>query len=236
MFNVGRILIACLLGVSVSAGQADAQYSDARFSDDQYSDAQQPVAHRGSLTDSLAEGGMDIRSQARQPVIKASYISPATKQVAQVDSGFPTLSPPTETNQATATTTSSSSKSFGPLVTTGFSLVVVLGLFAGLVWVTRRYGNASMTQSGVPSDVMKSLGSTAIDARTRVTLLRCGNRIIVMAQTATGVHPLSEITDPAEVQRLTAMCNGETVSQANPTFADALRQANRRGGSVEFAG
>lgn len=160
--------------------------------------------------------------------------TPVSESVSE--SGFPALVHPTATDQAAAEKSASASKSFGPLVTTGCALAVVLGLFAGLVWLTRRYGNGSMTQTGIPSEVMKSLGSTPIDARTRVTLLRCGNRIIVMAQTATGVHPLSEITDPVEVQRLTAMCNGESVSQVEPTFAEALRHANRNNSAVAFSG
>jgi flagellar biosynthetic protein FliO len=178
---------------------------------------------------------------ASRSVAPASYetsTQPDQNPQSLANSGFPSLVSPAATEQATTEHASATRKSFGPLVPPGFSLVVVLGLFAGLVWVTRRYGNGSMTQTGIPSDVMKSLGSTAIDARTRVTLLRCGNRIIVMAQTASGVHPLSEISDPAEVQRLTSMCNGETVSPASlesePTFAEALRQANRRGKQPAF--
>jgi flagellar biosynthetic protein FliO len=189
------------------------------------------------------QSNFQTASQSVAPASFETSTPQAHKPESLANSGFPTLARPNSNPQSAAKDATSTSKSFGPLVTTGFSLVVVLGLFAGLVWVTRRYGNGSMTQTGVPSDVMKSLGSTAIDARTRVTLLRCGNRIIVMAQTASGVHPLSEITDPAEVQRLTAMCNGETVSQGSlqgePTFAEALRQANghhksRRGKQIAF--
>ncbi|QDT08620.1 FliO/MopB family protein [Planctomycetes bacterium K23_9] len=173
-----------------------------------------------------------------RPIDQTSYetpLQPPRDFSPPADSGFPTLVRSTSNDQPTVDDDPSKSKSFGPLVTTGFSLVVVLGLFAGLVWVTRRYGNASMTQTGLPTDAMKSLGSTAIDARTRITLLRCGSRIIVMAQTATGVHPLSEITEPIEVQRLTAMCNGESVSAIEPTFAEALRNANRQPATMAFS-
>ncbi|NND99494.1 MAG: flagellar biosynthetic protein FliO [Pirellulaceae bacterium] len=162
--------------------------------------------------------GFDFPNQNRQVVAQTNYESTATPIAATPS--FPSLAPRSHDDVVPAE--GSKSKSFGPLITTSFSLVVVLGLFAGLVWITRRYGNGSMTQGAIPSDVMKSLGSTPIDARTRVTMLLCGNRIIVMAQTASGVHPLSEITDPAEVHRLTAACTG----QAHPSFAETLRQTD----------
>lgn len=98
----------------------------------------------------------------------------------------------------------------GSIVTVASSLAVVLGLFAGLMWLTRRFGSSAMNAGTIPQDVMRPLGSTSIDARTRVMLLRCGNRILVVGQTQTGIHPLSEITDAEEVQSLTAACSGDS--------------------------
>lgn len=107
----------------------------------------------------------------------------------------------------------------GSLFTVGSSLVVVLGLFGGLVWVTRRFGTRSMTSGVIPTEIMQSLGSSPIDSRTRITLVRCGNRILVLAQTATGIQPISEITDAEEVRQLTALCLGDSKKE----FATTLR-------------
>ena len=189
-----------------------------------------------AASQAYAQNGLEFPQQIRQRPIptnaanqhgvaqagyQAAYQSSLDKHQPIVqESGFPTLTP---VNQSAPDKLKAKTGSFGPMVTTAFSLAVVLGLFAGLVWVSRRYGNGSMTQSRVPSDIMKSLGTTAIDARTQVTLLRCGNRIIVIAQTANGVHPLSEITDPVEVNRLTMACTGDT----GPTFAETLQNEPR---------
>ncbi len=107
-----------------------------------------------------------------------------------------------------------------PGFTVASSLAVVLGLFAGFVWLTRRFGSGGSSHGVIPKEVVQNLGSTSIDSRTKVSMIRCGSRIIVVAQTATGIHPLSEITDPNEVQQLTASCIGD--SKRN--FASTLRE------------
>jgi flagellar biogenesis protein FliO len=116
-----------------------------------------------------------------------------------------------------------------PAVTVTSSLAVVLGLFAGLVWLTRKYGSRSMNQGAVPKEVLKSLGSTPIDSRTRITMLRCGNRILVVAQTASGLHPLSEITDPEEVRELTAACLGDSKHKFNSTLQSVEAEKTNSG-------
>ncbi len=111
-----------------------------------------------------------------------------------------------------------------PLVTVVSSLAIVLGLFAGLVWLTRKFGGNAARVGSVPNEVLQPLGSTAIDARTRVMMLRCGSRIVVAAQTASGIQPLCEITDPREVHELTVACTG----QSQTSFAETLKAAEQK--------
>lgn len=111
----------------------------------------------------------------------------------------------------------------GPAVTVTSSLAVVLGLFAAMIWLTRRFGSRSMNQGALPKEAFESLGTTSLDARTRVTMLRCGCRVVVVAQTAAGIQPLAEITDPDEVRQLTATCNGN----ADQSFLDAMRSIEK---------
>jgi len=120
----------------------------------------------------------------------------------------------------------------GSLITVGSSLVVVLGLFGGLVWVTRRFGTRSMTNGAIPTEIMQSLGSSPIDSRTRITLVRCGNRILVLAQTATGIQPISEFTDIDEVRQLTALCLGD----AKKEFATTLRSIEKEKAPAGYVG
>ena len=130
---------------------------------------------------------------------------------------FPSLAAPPD---AGATKDEAAGGFSSPVITVVSSLAVVLGLFATLIWLMRRFGGGAVRAGAMPSDVIQNLGSTALDAQTRVTMLRCGNRIVVAAQTSGGVHPLCEITDPREVHELTAACTG----QPQPTFADARQQ------------
>ncbi|TWU05716.1 FliO/MopB family protein [Stieleria varia] len=129
--------------------------------------------------------------------------------------GFPTLRP-ADASEAPAEIESKSILA-GPLISTVSSLVVVLGLFAGLVWISRRYGGNQAMSKIAPGSVVQHLGSTQIDAATKILLLKCGGKILVVAQTQAGVQPLCEITDPAEVAKLAEQCLGTTNAEANRT-------------------
>ena len=130
---------------------------------------------------------------------------------------FPSLAVPSD---GRATEDESAGGFSSPVITVVSSLVVVLGLFATLIWLTRRFGGGAVRAGAMPSDVIQNLGSTVLDAQTRVTMLRCGNRIVVAAQTSGSVHPLCEITDPREVHELIVACTG----QPQPSFADTRQQ------------
>ena len=106
-----------------------------------------------------------------------------------------------------------------PMVTTCSALAVVLGLFAALVWLSRKYGGKTIAGT-LPSDLIQVLGTTAIDPKTKITLLRIGERIVVAARTDQGIQPLTEITGADEVQQLTARCTGD----ARATFSAAMEE------------
>lgn len=118
------------------------------------------------------------------------------------------------------------------LITVASSLAVVLGLFVGLIWLTRKFGSHSGTGGAIPKEVLQPLGSTAIDSRTRLTLVRCGNRIVVLAQSASGVQPITEITAPDEVHALTAACLGD----AKQAFAATLKSLETERSGAGFLG
>ena len=120
----------------------------------------------------------------------------------------------------------------GPALTMASSLAVVLGLFAGLVWLTRRFGSKANGGGELPRDVVQSLGSTSVGPRTRVMLLKCGAKVIVVAQTATEIKPLSEITDPEQVRQLVALCQGDS----RAAFSQTLRSIEREPVAAGFVG
>ncbi|TWU31540.1 FliO/MopB family protein [Novipirellula artificiosorum] len=169
--------------------------------------------------------GQNSRSLTDASSIYGAPQSTSEAQVVSVTRGFPTLSNRAiATSEDTKPTDAAESGLATPTVTVCSSLAVVLGLFAAFVWLTRRFGVGGASQGALSKDVFETLGSTAIDSRTKVTLLRCGNRILITAQTAGGIQPLSEITDPTEVQKLTAACNGHSKNSFAATLSE-LEQA-----------
>ncbi|QEG02016.1 Flagellar biosynthesis protein, FliO [Stieleria maiorica] len=144
----------------------------------------------------------------RRGVASVSERSFPSEPVQQASAGeFPSLVVP---GDADADDRASSDGALaGPVVTTVSSLLVVLAVFGGLVWISRRFGSSRTFQGALPEDVLRNLGGAAIDAKTRVTFLKVGARILVIGQTTAGdPQTLSEITDPEEVERLTNRCLG----------------------------
>lgn len=85
------------------------------------------------------------------------------------------------------------------------SLVFVLALIAGGAYFIRRQGGR--IAGLLPNDVLQVLGRRYIDQRQSIQLVRCGSKILVLANSSQhGLTTLAEITDPLEVERITAQC------------------------------
>ncbi len=119
-----------------------------------------------------------------------------------------------------------------PGITVASSLAVVLGLFAALVWTSRRFGGRPSGRGELPADAVERLGAHSLDPRTKLVLLRCGDRVLVIAQTASGVHPVTEIADPTEASRLIARCRGENAA----AFTSTLRSMEQEPAAGGFVG
>lgn len=143
-----------------------------------------------------------------------------THNLTPTQSNFPALTPSDDPGQGRADEAKTKDSGFaGPAVTVSSSLAVVLGLFAGLVWLTRKFNKQTTAGGQLSSDVFEHLGSVPIDPRTRICLMRCGTRVLVIAQSASGMQPLSEITEPEEVRHLVALCKGSSSEE----FAQTLQ-------------
>ncbi len=99
------------------------------------------------------------------------------------------------------------------------SLALVLGLFLLIVWLLRR---ASPGRSAVlPAEVFESLGRALLTGRQPVHLLRVGHKLLLVAVGPTDARVLTEISEPAEVERLAALCRrrcaGSVKSSVRPT-------------------
>ena len=116
------------------------------------------------------------------------------------------------------------------LVTVGGSLAVVLGVFFLIVWLLRR---ASPGGTGtLPGEVFEVLGRAPLTHHQQVQLVRCGDKLLLVAVGAAGAGPsastLTEITDPNQVDRLTGLCRQTRGGSSSKTFRQVLRQVGGR--------
>jgi flagellar biogenesis protein FliO len=85
------------------------------------------------------------------------------------------------------------------------SLGIVLALFLAVAWAVRR--GAPKGYTPLPTEAVEVLGRATLVGRAQVHLVRCGNKIVLVHASAGGVETLTEITDPAEVDRLHSICH-----------------------------
>lgn len=126
------------------------------------------------------------------------------------------------------TETGKQSDGIRSLVTVGGSLAAVLGLFFLVVWVFRR---ASQGGSGtLPREAFEVLGRASLANHQQAQLVRCGSKLLLVSVNATGggVKTLTEITDSAEVERLSELCRQARANNSKTSFRQVLRQAEGR--------
>jgi len=101
--------------------------------------------------------------------------------------------------------TQPAARSESPVLKTLGSLAIVMGIFSIVVYFVRR----TRGQSGhmLPTEVLEVLGRTSLNNRHYVQLIRLGDRLLLVAVSASGAHTLTEITQPEEVERLANACS-----------------------------
>jgi flagellar biogenesis protein FliO len=108
------------------------------------------------------------------------------------------------------------------------SLALVLGVFLALVWVLRRA--APPGASLLPAEAFEVLGRAPLANRQQAHLLRCGNKLLLISAGTAGTEPLTEITDPAEVDRLTELCRRARPNIATTALSRILGQKGKSNG------
>ena len=103
--------------------------------------------------------------------------------------------------------------SSGGLVSTLFSLGLVLGLFLATAAIAHRYMKPPVKQE-LPSSVMEVLGSITLPTQPRqqAILMRLGQRVLLLSSHAGQTCTLAEFTDPDEVALLLAQCKNQRES------------------------
>ncbi|HJN10842.1 MAG TPA: flagellar biosynthetic protein FliO [Pirellulaceae bacterium] len=132
--------------------------------------------------------------------------------------------PPRSKRKSRQPTTRAGSTSGRALLTVLSSLAIVLAVFFAFVWLTRSAAPKGMAP--LSKDVVESLGRAPLLGRQQMQLIRIGNKLILLSVTSTGADTLTEITDPAEVDRLSGLCRQSQSGSISDTFRQVLAQAS----------
>lgn len=103
----------------------------------------------------------------------------------------------------------------------GGSLAIVLGGYLGLVWLLRKINPAG--NQSIPTEVLEVVGNAPLDSRQNLQLVRLGSKLLLMIHGPDGTQPIGEVTDPAEVDHLVALCNGKSRT-ANSAVSQAVNR------------
>jgi len=118
------------------------------------------------------------------------------------------------------------------VVTVAGSLAVVLGIFFLVAWGMRRA--APPGSAMLPGEVFEVLGRAPMASRQQVYLFRCGKKLVLVSVTTAGAETLTEITDPAEVDRLAGLCQQARPNSATAAFRQVFGQFSRQRLAPEF--
>ncbi len=79
----------------------------------------------------------------------------------------------------------------------------------------------------LPNEAFAVLGRAPLNTGSFAQLLRVGNKLVLVAVTSDGAQPLTEVTDPDEVDRLTGLCQGSRPGGHSAEFQQVLAQLSR---------
>ena len=88
----------------------------------------------------------------------------------------------------------------------------------------------------LPEEVVSVLGRVPLAARQFAELVRVGNKLVLVSITPTGAEPLTEITDPAEIDRLVGLCRQRTKGSSTDEFDQVFRQLAEETAPAGFLG
>lgn len=123
---------------------------------------------------------------------------------------------------------------FDSMYTTGAALAVVLGLFLLCAGLVRR--GAKKSNSLLPEEVVSVLGRVPLAARQFAELVRVGNKLVLLSITQAGAEPLTEITDPAEIDRLVGLCRQRSKGSSTEEFDQVFRRLAEETAPTGFLG
>lgn len=116
---------------------------------------------------------------------------------------------------------------WGAVTNVGASLGIVLGAFLCVVWLSKRY--LPKAAGPLPKEVVEQLGWAPLVGRQQMHLVRIGNKLVLLAITpGSSAEPLSEVTDPAEVERLSSICRRQKPDSSTQAFRQVMSELERQ--------
>jgi flagellar biogenesis protein FliO len=123
------------------------------------------------------------------------------------------------------------------IYTMASALAIVVGAFLLCAWLLRRgTGRAAGRRGELPAEVVSVLGRVPLAARQFAQLLRVGNKLVLISLSPAGAETLTEVTDPAEVDRLAGLCQQSDPHSTTKAFDQVFRQLAREPASNGFLG
>lgn len=113
-------------------------------------------------------------------------------------------------------------QSYESLSTVGGSLAIVLTAFLALVWLAKR--GQTGRNAALPEGVLEILGRASLPGRQHLQLIRLGPKLVLICVTPTTAETLAEITDPQQVESLTAQCRRAGRGSASDLVHHVLTQ------------
>jgi flagellar biogenesis protein FliO len=177
-------------------------------------------------------------------VVPSAHIEP----VAAKDTSSRHLAPPGARASGESASGSSERTNGGPrrmvdfdiptksLYTMGTGLTIVVGSFLLFAWVLRRSGRGRVGRAVLPAEVVSVLGRVSLSAKQMAQLLRVGNKLVLVAMTPNGAETLTEVTDPAEVDRLLGLCQQNNRHSTTQAFEQVFQSLSREPAANGFLG
>jgi flagellar biogenesis protein FliO len=113
----------------------------------------------------------------------------------------------------------------GQVTTMVGSLAIVIGLFLMMAWFAKR--NMPAGQKWLAPEIVEVLGRAPLAGKQTMHLVRLGPKLLLVSITPQGVQTLSELTEPAEVERLLVLCQRGRGGSVSESFRDVLDQFER---------
>lgn len=116
---------------------------------------------------------------------------------------------------------------WGAISSVGASLGLVLGAFLCVAWLSKRY--LPKAAGPLPKEVVEQLGWAPLVGRQQMQLVRLGNKLLLIAVTpGASAEPLAEVTDQAEVERLSAICRRTKSDSSTHAFREVMNELERQ--------